>query len=112
MDPITIALGVIVGAAALSAADDKSFSYTPPSGGSYRFRLRQVGSEWRAYILDQPSYGSRRSDGHVTHRYYDASESRHYVCYEPMPRSADDARAVAKRWAEGTTRYCRNGEPF
>jgi len=41
MDPIMIVFGVIAGAAFLSRGGD-TFSYTPPSGGNYRFRLRRL----------------------------------------------------------------------
>jgi len=106
-----IVFGVIAGAAFLSRGGD-TFSYTPPSGGNYRFRLRKVGSNWRTYVLEQPAYAGRSSDGHMTHRYYDDSQSQYYVCYDPMPQTESDGRAVAKRWAERTTRYIRYGESF
>jgi len=48
----------------------------------------------------------------MTHRYYDDSQSQYYVCYDPMPQTESDGRAVAKRWAERTTRYIRYGESF
>ncbi len=110
MDPITLLIGGALVAA--FAAGDDTYSYTPPSGGKYRFTLREVGGEWRAYIVEQPSYTGRASDGHSSHRYYDSGRSQHYVCWEPAPRTKEAARAVSKLWAEKTTRYCRNGEPF
>jgi len=113
MEPLLIAIGVVVGAAAIFGGDTEStFGYAPPSGGSYRFRLRKVANSWRAYILEQPSYGARSSDGHSTHRYYDSDLKQHYVCFDPLPTNEAEARSVAKRWAECNARYVRHGIAF
>ncbi|MBL8310667.1 MAG: hypothetical protein JNL19_09625 [Burkholderiales bacterium] len=111
MDPITLLVGGALAAAFVAGGSD-TYSYTPPSGGKYRFQLREVNGEWRAYILEQPGYAGRASDGHSSHRYYDSARSQYYVCWEPAPRTKEAARAVSKLWAEKTTRYCRHGASF
>lgn len=66
---------------------------------------------YRAYIRQQPSYGSRSPRGDDTHRLGDAA-SRAYVCWTPPPRTGPDILKVARHWAERTERYIRHGTPF
>jgi len=40
---------------------------SPVSQRSYRFQIKRVGEEYRAYILNSPSYLNRSTDGHSTH---------------------------------------------
>ena len=65
---------------------------------------------WRAYITSQPSYGSRNSSGHSTHRLTD--RGRYYVCWTPEPRTLDDLKQVVKLWADRTQRYLKYGIPI
>ncbi len=66
----------------------------------------------RAYITDMPSYGSRDAGAHPTHRYYDSSSFRHYVCFDDKVYQEEDMLAVMKYWAEETQHYIRTGMPF
>jgi hypothetical protein len=81
--------------------------------GRYYFRFsfeKQRNGEERIYILDQPSYRARATDGHSTHRY--GLDRRSYICYEPSPRNRDEAIKVAKAWAENTEKYIETGKKF
>jgi hypothetical protein len=80
------------------------------SGRSYKFSFEQVGSVWRAYILSQPSYGSRSTDLHPTHRNRDGN--RYFVCWSPEPTSFADIKAVANSWASRTERYIDHNIPL
>jgi hypothetical protein len=77
---------------------------------SFHFRLvEQTDGEVRIYILSQPPYPSGRSDdGHSTHR-YGLGERRPFVCYDPRPLSALDAKAIAGAWARHTVFYQKTG---
>lgn len=65
---------------------------------------------WRAYILEMPSYGSRSSDAHTTHRLSDGG--RRYICWNRPVNSYEDMRQIAALWADHTQQYIRFGERF
>ena len=65
---------------------------------------------WRVYILDGPRYRSRDTGLHATHRLTD--NGRYYVCWTHPLRSEQEARQVAKLWAEKTQEYIRTGIRF
>lgn len=75
--------------------------------------VKQSDGEVRIYILDGPSYGSRATDGHSTHRYFDHG-NRPYVCIEQRlrPTNLHDARSWARYWADKTAQYVKTGRPF
>lgn len=75
----------------------------------YRFKICKVNNEYRAYIENSPSYRSRATDGHSTHRHYDG---RHYVCWSTPVRTYDNMVAIAKQWADCTQRYIETGTRF
>jgi hypothetical protein len=66
----------------------------------------------RAYITNMPSYGSRPTDLHSTHRYYDNSSERHYICFDGKVDSEENMLGVMKYWAEETQHMIRTGIPF
>ena len=78
---------------------DYSFSFERQSDGS-----------WRPYILSQPDYRGRSPDSHSTHRLPDGG--RNYVCWRGVLRSEQDARQVAKKWADATQDYIKTGRRF
>jgi hypothetical protein len=79
----------------------------------YRFSFEeQPNRTWRAYILEQPSYGNRASDGHSTHRFSDEERKMTYVCWTNPFRSLDEAKKVAAIWADKTQEYIRTGSKF
>lgn len=75
----------------------------------YRFKICKVNNEYRAYIEHSPSYRSRATDGHSTHRHYDG---RYYVCWSTPVRTYDNMVAIAKQWADCTQRYIESGTRF
>ena len=80
---------------------------------SYFFEFQELPDRnWRVYILKQPSYGSRSTDGHSTHRYFSAATGRTWICWSVPIRSLAEARSVAGQWAEKTQRYIRTGQGF
>lgn len=82
--------------------------------GKFTFRWSfesQSDDKIRIYILDAPGYGSRRSDGHSTHRYRQ-DDGKCYICYEPMPTKLQHAIAIAKAWAERTEAYILHSQEF
>ena len=86
-------------------------TYTTGYGNTYEFSFeKQSDGSIRPYIDRQPSYGSRDTDPHKIHRNKDGN--RHYVCWEPPPRTLHEAKAVAEQWARRTDRYIRSGVPI
>ena len=75
----------------------------------YRFKICKVNNEYRAYIELSPSYRSRATDGHSTHRHYDG---RYYICWSQPVRSYDNMVTIAKQWADCTQRYIESGTRF
>ena len=78
---------------------DYCFSFEGEADGSFR-----------AYIVDQPSYGARDTGLHATHRLTNAG--RYYVCWDRPLQSVEDARRVAALWADATQEYIRSGRRF
>lgn len=64
--------------------------------------------EWRAYIVSQPSYGSRATDAHSTHR-LTATFGRKYVCWDRPIYSREDLESVVALWCDRTQDYIRYG---
>lgn len=81
---------------------------TKDARADYGFSFeKQSDGTWRAYIVSQPSYGSRNTSAHATHRL--TSGGRHYVCWTRPLYSEEDARQVAAKWADCTQTYIRTG---
>lgn len=76
---------------------------------SFEFATLTDGT-WRVYILVGPPYGSRDTSLHATHRLID--NRRYYICWTDPLRSEQQARQVAKLWAEKTQQYIRTGNRF
>lgn len=97
-------------------ADDAYGQYTyltRDRSASFIFELKPVyGGTVRIFILQQPSYGRRASDGHSTHR-IDIG-GRPYICIADhlQPTNVPDALSWAVSWAEQTARYIRTGYRF
>ncbi len=85
--------------------------YKTTTGNTYEFSFeKQSDGSIRAYIVRQPSYGSRDTDPHKIHRLKDGD--RHYVCWDKKLYAMSDARSIAEGWAKHTDRYIRSGVPF
>ncbi len=76
----------------------------------FQFRFQKVGGVWRIYILRMPSLGGRSGSLHRTHRHTDGV--RHWICYDPEPRTLKDAQAVTRAWADRELEYIATGVPF
>jgi hypothetical protein len=79
----------------------------------FRFDIRPHGGVIRAYIVEQPGYGSRPADGHSTHRLSDGA-GRTYICIERAlePTTVPQALGWAVYWAEMTSEYIDTGKMF
>ena len=87
------------------------FYRTTDGRADYKFSFeRQSGGDWIPFILSQPSYGSRDTDLHPTHRLIDTG--RYYVCWTDPLRTLSDAKRVAALWADATQNYIRSGTRF
>jgi hypothetical protein len=97
-------------------AADKTFvstvSYRTSDGSQdYRFQFRQMPDEgFRIYILSQPEYGGHSTDSHPTHRFRDTVGF--YICWSEKITSYDNAKEIAKRFAEATEKYRKFGTRF
>jgi hypothetical protein len=76
----------------------------------FTFALRSDGT-WRIYLETQPPYSSYGRDDSLraTHR---LNDGQHYVCWTGPIRSLDEAKSVAKLWAEKTAEYLTTGRRF
>lgn len=89
------------------------YDYTTRDGRyQFQFDLRRIGSEVRVYILSQPSYGRRATDGHSTHRLHDSGGN--YICIRSdlTPDNVPDALSWLVYWAEETGQYISTGRGF
>ena len=81
---------------------------TKDGRADYQFSFEQQRDRsWRAYILNMPSYRSRNTGLHTTHRLTDGG--RYYVCWDSKLRSLESAQQVAALWADLTQVYIRTG---
>jgi hypothetical protein len=79
----------------------------------YEFSFeQQSGGDWRAYIVSQPSYGFRATDGDSTHRYTDLRTGRQFVCWNTPIRTRADLEQVVALWSDRTQRYIKYGIPI
>ncbi|WP_460359297.1 hypothetical protein [Mycobacterium sp. ZZG] len=81
------------------------------SGGvdfTFRFTWMPAENTWRIYIERQPSYGSRATGAHSTHRL--GLPNRPYICWTDRLTSYEAARKVAAMWADATQRYIATGQ--
>jgi hypothetical protein len=84
---------------------------TKDGRADYRFSIeRQPDGTYRAFIVSQPSYGSRATGAHETHRL--RAWGRYYVCWNRPLRTPEDALSVAALWADATQEYIRSGRRF
>ena len=95
----------------IRAAAQPSTPYYRTQDGmaEYQFSFeRQLDGNWRAYILDQPSYGARPTDAHATHRLVDRT-GRSYICWTDALHTEFDAQRVAALWSDATQVYIQTG---
>ena len=76
----------------------------------YGFNItRLADGYYRVYIVSQPSYGSRSTDAHSTHR---LNDGRFYICWDSAIRTEEQARQIAAMWADKTEDYILHGTRF
>ena len=85
------------------------------SVGGYHFSFymkKRWNGKIRLFIRDQPSYGSRSTNLHSTHRY--SSADGYYVCIKDdlEPTNFAHARDWANYWARQTVNYIKTGRSF
>lgn len=102
----------MVTTSSLNTSGSEVVYYRTRNGRSdYKFRIAQIpGVGYRVHILDQPSYGSRDTGAHPTHRLKD-SRGR-YICWAGRIKTNKEARQVAAAWADKTEDYILRGERF
>jgi hypothetical protein len=81
---------------------------------TFQFSLEPTGNKVRIYILSCPPYGSRATDGHSTHRYFDQTRGQHYICVRDdlQPETVPEALSWMIYWAEETGAYIETGRAF
>jgi hypothetical protein len=78
----------------------------------YEFSFeRQANGDWRAYIVSQPSYGSRSIDPHIIHR-NTGVDGRKYVCLTQYPQTRAGLEKVVAAWCDRTQDYILYGIPI
>ena len=86
----------------------KIYYRTKDGRADYGFTFeKQWDGSLRAYIDSMPSYGSRDTGAHTTHRL--SSGGRHYICWNRKIYDEDDLRAVVALWSDATQKYIRTG---
>lgn len=96
------------------SGSNTNFRHRTAYGHTFDFSLaKQRDGRLRIYITHSPSYGSRATDGHSTHRYYDTMRG-HYICIRDdlAPTNATEAQDWARYWAENTSSYIVHGKDF
>ena len=86
---------------------------TNDGGGYFKFRFYPIGDYYEIDILAMPSYGSRSSDMHSTHR-LPSGRGGYKICFgDPrILRDLNTAKKWAAVWSEYTNRYIKYGNAF
>jgi len=85
--------------------------YSLDGTAAFRFKFEiQPSDGIRIYVLEQPGYRGRSEASIPTHRIFD--QGRTFICFDPLPQTTEEARKIARAWAELTLRYIRTGERF
>ena len=85
--------------------------YSLDGTAAFRFRFEvQPRGGIRIHILEQPGYCGHSEESIPTHRIFENGHT--FICFDPPPATTEDARRIARAWAELTLRYIRTGERF
>jgi hypothetical protein len=92
----------------------RTATYRTNDGKAYfEFRFVEDGSYWEIDILSAPSYGTRSSDLHSTHRLPSARGGYRICLADPSDaHSVSKAFKFAESWSEMTWRYIQTGKNF
>lgn len=74
---------------------------------TFDFVHLEQGNIWRVYIRAQASYRGRPDGAHASHRLSD--ERGTYICWDRPIRTLDEAKGVARAWADATHVYIETG---
>lgn len=81
---------------------------TPDRRMTFTFDFVQLpGGLWRIYIVRQPGYAGRLDGAIVSHRLNDPRGS--YICWTTPIRTLNEAKGVARVWADATQTYIATG---
>jgi hypothetical protein len=88
-------------------------AHTSAFGDVFVFYFKWASSGYDIIIEQQRDYGGRDTDSQPTHR-LDLDRNRPRICIRPgqEPRDLPTAILVAMVWAECTSRYIRDGQPW
>ena len=86
--------------------------YRSTNGRSdYNFWInRMEDGDYRIYVRDHPSYGSRDTGDVATHRLRDSHGA--YICFTGRITTMEQARSLAATWADKTESYILHGKRF
>ena len=84
---------------------------TKDGNALYKFNYVDIGGKFEIDILDQPSYGSRDTSAHKTHR-LPSSRNGQKICISAgsEPTTLDGAKNISMQWAELTHTYIKTGK--
>lgn len=92
-----------------SQAVSKIYYRTRDGRADYQFSFERLSDgSIRPYIESMPSYGSRDTGLHTTHRLHDSSR-RYYVCWNRPLINVEDVKQVVALWSDLTQEYIKTG---
>ena len=94
-----------------AAHQEGRLGHITSEGHQFLFEIKRVGNSYDAIILEQPSYGARSHDLHVTHR-LPSEGNRYKICFARPAPDTPTAICLAMYWADCTSRYIRDGRGF
>lgn len=77
----------------------------------YRFSICKIASNYRVYLEKIPDYKGRNRNLQIVHCYMDI-QNRPYLCWTEPIRSVEDAKKIARVWADRTQMYICTGICF
>lgn len=77
----------------------------------YRFFICKISYNYRIYLEEIPDYRGRNRDLQIVHCYMDI-QNRPYLCWTEPIRSIEDAKKIARAWADRTQTYICTGISF
>lgn len=77
----------------------------------YQFSICRISSYYRIYLEKIPDYRGQNRDLRIVHCYMDI-QKRPYICWTEPIRSVEDAKKIARAWADRTQNYICTGICF
>ena len=85
-------------------------TFTTRLGTDFKFAFDFKDGGFEIHIIEQPGYGDRSDDLHLTHRQTTGNGFK--VCWDTKLTHLGDARQIAAKWAVLTEKYILDGTPF